>query len=317
VNSCPACDSAAVEATVAISFGDLRRLWFERAEIDIATCLDTPFDGRDVVLTRCRDCGLEFFPRALCGSGALYDHLGRFPYYYQSDRWEFAAALDALPVAPARVLEVGCGLGRFLEALRQRYPEAEVRGIDLSPNAVAHARSRGLNVERITLDRLAADQPDTFDAVYAFQVLEHVPSPGDFLRQAIRVLRPGGHLVIGVPNAAGFTAAAVNDFGNLPPHHLTRWSPAVFEKVAARQGMVVTLVREEPVAPYHREWYRTVSILRAMSRLFGRRWRPIELGTGFRLAQSIAARLQRAIPSAFWRYSRPGHTMLVALRKRA
>lgn len=67
----------------------------------------------------------------------------------------------------------------------------------------------------------------------------------------------------------------------------------------------------------HREWYRTVSTPRALSRIVGRRWKPIELGTGFRLAQSIAARAQRLVPQALWCYRTPGHTMLVVLRKRA
>ncbi len=317
MNECPACGSASLERAAAFPFSDLRRLWFERSEIDIATCLERPFTQPDVALMRCRECLLEFFPAALCGTAALYDHLGRFDYYYQSEKWETQAALDALEGAPARAVEVGCGPGRFIEALRRRYPEADVVGLEVNPQAAADAKDRGHDVRLTSLGQLASQEPSAFDAVYAFQVLEHVPAPQEFLRDAAALLKPAGRLVIAVPNADGFTSAAVNDFGNLPPHHLSRWRARVFDRVAPAHGLDVVAVHEEPVAPYHREWYRTVAVLRLLTALARKRWNLIELGTGYRLLNAVASRLQRAVPAAVWRYRRPGHTMLVVLEKRA
>lgn len=300
-----------------MSFGDLRRLWFERCELDIATCIEKPFTDERVPLRRCATCGLEFFPSALCGTAALYDHLGRYSYYYQPDRWEFTTALNALVAAPARALEVGCGPGRFLELLRAKYPNCEIAGTELNPTAVDEAQARGLNVHLQSLGDMAAHQPDAFDAVFAFQVLEHVPAPAQFLRDAIRALRSGGRLVLGLPNGRGFANRAVNDFGNLPPHHLTRWTRDVFDRLADAYGIDVVGAEAEPVAPYHREWYRTTKTINALGAMFGTRWRLIELGTGYRLCNAVALRVQRLIPDAMWSYRGGGHTMIVTLEKRS
>lgn len=315
MKSCIACGSSSLGEAAALSFSELRRLWFEVCELDIATCLAEPYTDARVVLYRCGTCGLECFPPALCGTARLYDRLGQFDYYYQADRWEFGAALRALSTTPQRVLEVGCGPGRFLGALKQRFPSSEVAGLELNSAAVSEARSRGLDVRNAALSSVALERPGAFDVVYAFQVLEHVPAPGEFLRDAVACLRPRGRLVLTVPNADGFTQRAVNDFGNLPPHHLSRWRKNVFERLAAGYGVTVASVVFETVAPYHREWYRTVAIVNAMAAALGKRWRPIELGTGYRLCGALAARLQRWIPPLLWRYRSPGHTMLVTLEK--
>ena len=317
MNACPACGGMALECAATFPFEDLRRLWFERVGLDISTCLAQPYAEADVVLTRCRTCLLEFFPPALCGTAALYTHLGQFDYYYQDDKWECRAALDVLPAPPARVLEVGCGPGRFLDRLRARYPMAQAVGLELNSRAVAEGRARGHDVRLASLGAVAASEPGAYDVLFAFQVLEHLPEPGQFLREAAASLSAGGWLIVAVPNAHGFTGQAVNDFGNLPPHHLSRWHTAVFERVAPAHGLLLRAAHEEPVAPYHREWYRTLAILKRLSFVAGRRWRPVELGTGFRVLQSLADRCQRHLPARLWRYRRPGHTLLAVLQKAA
>lgn len=96
----------------------------------------------------------------------------------------------------ARLLDVGCGTGFFLEEAAGRY---DVSGLDPSPQAVGFCRQRGLSgVREGGVESLADLAPD-FDAVTFFDVLEHLPDDLGALTLTRRVLRPGGRVVVSVP----------------------------------------------------------------------------------------------------------------------
>lgn len=112
--------------------------------------------------------------------------------------WE--ARLDRLErrVPRGRLLDVGCAEGTFLELARQR--GWEVCGTELSAFAAAEA-SRRLSTEIFCGELCEARYPDrSFDVVTLWHVLEHVRDPGDCLREIRRIIRPGGVLLIAVPN---------------------------------------------------------------------------------------------------------------------
>lgn len=92
-----------------------------------------------------------------------------------------------------RILEVGCGTGLILRETAQIAEQAV--GLDLSHGMLAHAAQRGLEVVEASADGIPfADQ--TFDLVYSFKVLAHVPPLREALAEMARVTRPGGHLVL-------------------------------------------------------------------------------------------------------------------------
>jgi SAM-dependent methyltransferase len=100
------------------------------------------------------------------------------------------------------VLDVGCGGGAFLAALRRR--GLAVVGLDDSSRAAGVAW-RENRVPAVTAElRQAPFGPETFGAVTLFHVLEHLPDPLGCLRAAHRLLRPGGRLYVQVPNAASW-----------------------------------------------------------------------------------------------------------------
>lgn len=98
------------------------------------------------------------------------------------------------------VLDIGCGCGEVLAALRQAGLACE--GVEPSAEAAAQARAAGHIVHQATLAELAADPGNLgrFGAAVALNVLEHVRDPEAFLGDALRLLRPDGLLVIRVPN---------------------------------------------------------------------------------------------------------------------
>ncbi|MHB0976424.1 MAG: class I SAM-dependent methyltransferase [Candidatus Aquicultorales bacterium] len=105
-----------------------------------------------------------------------------------------------------RILDVGCGNGRDLDALAALRPEATVVGLDFSPNMVREASSRMArqgfgNIEVKVGDACALPFPgDYFDAIVCSEVVEHIPDYGAALTEFGRVLRPGGCAVLTTPN---------------------------------------------------------------------------------------------------------------------
>jgi 2-polyprenyl-3-methyl-5-hydroxy-6-metoxy-1,4-benzoquinol methylase len=100
------------------------------------------------------------------------------------------------------------------------------------------------------LAEVAQKSPGDYDVVCAFQVLEHLSNPGDFLRSACSLLRSGGKLLIGVPNADSFLRFQYNLL-NMPPHHTTRWPMAVFTRIPAIFPLQLRRIAAEPLASYH------------------------------------------------------------------
>ena len=101
-----------------------------------------------------------------------------------------------------RVLDVACGEG-YGSALLARHA-AHVTGVDLSPDAIAHAKKEyaGLtNIEFIAASCAQMPLPDaSFDVVVSFETVEHITVQQEFLAEIARVLKPGGVLVMSCPN---------------------------------------------------------------------------------------------------------------------
>ncbi|KAK9841769.1 hypothetical protein WJX81_001783 [Elliptochloris bilobata] len=103
---------------------------------------------------------------------------------------------------PARILDVGCGIGGTSRHLAAKFLQAHVQGITLSPKQVERAgqlaAERGLaNVDFRVMNALAMEYPDdSFDLVWACESGEHMPDKKAYVDEMVRVLKPGGTLVI-------------------------------------------------------------------------------------------------------------------------
>jgi malonyl-CoA O-methyltransferase len=98
-----------------------------------------------------------------------------------------------------KVLDAGCGKGRFARVLLERYPGARVTGLDIS-EAMLRGVSHGIGRIAGALTELPF-APSTFDFVYATESLEHAVDTSTAVEELCRVLKPGGRLVIIDKNA--------------------------------------------------------------------------------------------------------------------
>jgi SAM-dependent methyltransferase len=130
-----------------------------------------------------------------------------------------------------RILDVGCGTGANLELLA-RYGEAE--GVDVSPEALAFCRERGLrNVKQGAAERLPYEDC-SFDLVTALDVVEHLDDDTAGLREMRRVLRPGGRAMLFVP-AFMFLWGVQDDVS----HHRRRYTLPELLKVVREAGFEI------------------------------------------------------------------------------
>lgn len=103
-----------------------------------------------------------------------------------------------------RVLDVGCGGGILSESMAAA--GADVTGIDMgeAPLQVArlHLLESGLevNYERIPVERLAEEQPGSYDIVTCMEMLEHVPDPSSVVRACAQLTKPDGNLFFSTLN---------------------------------------------------------------------------------------------------------------------
>jgi SAM-dependent methyltransferase len=156
----------------------------------------------------------------------------------ERDRVRFVSGLDR----GARVLEVGAGDGKLVAAMRAAGLDA--RGIDPSPAACAAAASIGVEVANVGIDD--ADLPaGTQDAVVVWHALEHLDQPADALTRIHRWLRPGGRLVVAVPNIASVQARIGGDrwFHQDVPRHRVHLTPTGTTALLERSGFRVERVR--------------------------------------------------------------------------
>jgi len=144
---------------------------------------------------------------------------------------------EAISFVPGgRMLDVGCGSGRFLRKMAALGWRCE--GLDFSETAVSLCRAAGLDVRRGDLFSAGLDDA-SFDLLTARHVIEHVPDPAAFVREAARILKRGGRLLIQTPNSAalGRPWFGAYWFANDIPRHLVLFARQNLDRLAARCGL--------------------------------------------------------------------------------
>lgn len=161
------------------------------------------------------------------------------PIYFRATR--LFRLLKVLASIKGKLLDVGCATGDFPEAIEHYRPDLKIYGIDISKKAVNIARKRMKKGEFRVASAEKLPYPDNyFDVVTCFDVLEHVQYPEKAIREAHRVLKPGGLYHVYIPTEGnvytpeGFLIKlgwkAKEIYGAHPQHYSSEQVRAMFEK---------------------------------------------------------------------------------------
>ena len=157
--------------------------------------------------------------------------------------------LQRYATQPGRILDIGCASGRFLaECAAAGWT---VVGLEPSESLCEEARQLLGGRARILQTTLQeADFPESgFDAVTMWDVLEHVPSPREFLQKAVSLVRPGGLLLANVPNLDSLQARVMR--GRWPlflPEHLNYFNRESLAMCDRQSGAHLIRLGSRPVS---------------------------------------------------------------------
>jgi SAM-dependent methyltransferase len=203
------------------------------------------FFHRQAKIVKCQTCGLEFVERrppegqdvaekAFDQDATLhaFEAMWNDPVLNRVRREHleglYRQAGRTFPAPGERLLEIGCGQGHKIAALRDA--GMEVVGTETGEKVVRQARERfeSLRVDLKTVRGLDYEK-GSFDHVMAYHVLEHLDHPSELFQQANRLLRPGGYLFIEIP-ASNLREHSRNDqlnpaAGYANPAHMTFFQP--------------------------------------------------------------------------------------------
>ena len=236
-------------------------------------------------VVQCKDCGLSFTnPRPTPETLTEYYPQDYCPYQFKTEkrfglrhrlqRWAFhyhwnyppiksnkLGKLFSYPIwrwaktnkrnynlfpyqGDGRLLDFGCGNGQYLSYMAKL--GWHVHGMDMSTLAVETCQAKGLQaVAGIRPDQTYA--PEYFDVVTLWHVLEHVPSPTETLQHIHTVLKPGGKLIVAVPNIDSTLSHSLKQYWYFldVPRHLTHFTPETLNMVLNKSGYRLECLKKQ------------------------------------------------------------------------
>ena len=192
------------------------------------------FDGlSNIEIYECDDTGYKFFhPQNLHGDKEFYYALGKLPWYYSNWKFEHESALKYIN-EKSKVLEVGAGKGHFLKQVVKRL-NCSCVGLELNPDIENIQKENRFVLKNESIEEHCVKNKEIYDVVCSFQVLEHISEVNSFIESMLSSLKPGGRLIIGVPNNDSFIKdnPLNTKVLNMPPHHMGLWNKKSLSNIA-------------------------------------------------------------------------------------
>jgi len=205
-------------------------------------------------LVKCTECGLVYVdPRPeqdeIDQAVALGVHKGTSPVInrpeFSQRRFRAYPGIlrdlfgNSLKGRKLRWLDIGCGNGELLLALKEHYPEITSRGLEPNLAKQELARSRGLEVGYFELK----DHKEGYNIISALNVYSHLPDPPEFFRLCRGLLVPGGEILVETGDIANWTRKDISWALTLPDH-LSFAPESVVRNVLVKSGFAVVSVRK-------------------------------------------------------------------------
>jgi SAM-dependent methyltransferase len=147
----------------------------------------------------------------------------------------------------SKVLDVGCAEGSFIKALEEI--GFDVYGCDIAEEPIGFAK-RIYNLRNVlasSVENLPSHWQN-FELITAFEVLEHLETPLEFLRSIFTILKPGGFLILSVPNYNYHSKKRIRGGAkwDAPPEHLTRWPEETLKCALLKVGFSFNSIKFLP-----------------------------------------------------------------------
>jgi 2-polyprenyl-3-methyl-5-hydroxy-6-metoxy-1,4-benzoquinol methylase len=256
---CISCDGEALETVWQGRFCDEPvRSWLRDYKYN--GNVEAALGEQNFLRVRCQDCGTSFHRRVLTDAwlGILY---GEWISPAQVDAFE-ADRHSSQPDAPfvsavqlikhllrlrhlardmgnrsLRLLDFGCGDGKFLSLGSALGFEAF--GVDASASRRDRAERSGIPIAQ-TLEALDGQAAGGYDCITLFEVLEHLAEPREILRALAARMRPGGVLLVEVPDCSGIgEPRSFDQFSAVQPlEHVNHFTPGALAALCRREGFI-------------------------------------------------------------------------------
>jgi SAM-dependent methyltransferase len=215
---------------------------------DLAAHIEKLWGGSHCAIRQCLDCEFGFSDPYVAGDMLFYD-LAYPRIGFPTGKWEYSRTvgeLARLQLHANRVLEVGSGYGFFLDKIADVYvSKSGITALEFDGSAVSTLRAKGYAA--IQDDIRAAEIDAGVDAIFLFQVLEHMDNLDSLFDRLSSLLRDGGLLFVAVPNPRKTTFNEQN--GGLldtPPNHIGRWTERALSTVGKRHSFRLDRYEIEP-----------------------------------------------------------------------
>jgi 2-polyprenyl-3-methyl-5-hydroxy-6-metoxy-1,4-benzoquinol methylase len=257
----------------------------------------------EIYIYECESTKLRFYyPFDIDGDSAFYELLQKFDWYYMPWKWEHERTKNVFK-GNEKILEVGSGGLGFVEKMHNA--GYDITGLELNKTSIQKAKKIGMQVLEESIEAHAESNYQKYDAVCSFQVLEHVTQVNSFISAKIDCLKPGGKLIIAVPNNDSFIKYTKNFLLNSPPHHMGLWNITSLKSIANLFNLKVEKVFYEPLQTYHMEAYLNLMIQENISKT--------------RLLKKVFYKLKLKRLFKYWvtknRNRIRGHSMLIVFTK--
>ena len=146
---------------------------------------------------------------------------------------------DRYAVARGTLLEVGAGFGTFASVATESAEFRQVVAVEPTPEMAEACRIRGVHVIELPIEKIT-DEVTAVDVAVAFEVIEHLYCPREFVEQCARLMRPGGLLVLSCPNGQGFDVSTLGPISlAVDPEHVNLFNPGALSLLVESCGFKV------------------------------------------------------------------------------
>ena len=281
---------------------DLAKLYKKKRNLD----LSNEFTKDEILLVKNKKIGFYFFYPFISGSSDFYEGLTvTSKYSVEKNEYDFASKYIK---EGDKVLDIGCGWGFFSSYV----PKADYLGIEFSQESKQKCEERNIKVTSTLIEDMPKD--NKFDVVVAFQVVEHIENPINFVSSMRDITKDNGLMIISVPNVDSFNSLQENNYLNYPPHHISWWSKDSILYLANKLNLEIVDFEFDKLESTSLCY--SISLKQRFNQIFHREKTLIRDNSFDRFINTVFAGVAKLFPKPDSRLMPNGHSMTFIFRKK-